>query len=330
MFYHFEYPKVYSSNKSNLEILNRPVKWFKPYYTSLGQMLLYRLKIKPLETKFANTLLTKRIIKMNDGSEIMIGMTTPKTPVAVVVYLHTVSGNYTQLSHIAHMTSDDNIAYLSYTRSGNDPLLMFSTFNFVGRMDELDVVLSYIKQIYPNVPIHAIGASAGSNLLMRYIGSRNQNKVIKSAVLLSPGYNFIEAMNHMNGITKAYLVNKLKYTLRNITGPHKDALNEVKTLDDWILYQSKLLGYDSSEAFIQDCNPINFVHAINIPTLCISSFDDNVFLGSLTKKYLYLPNINPHITIVTTNLGGHVIFEDSGGIFPWCLRVSYDWIKEHL
>lgn len=330
MLYHSEYPKVYTRRSVNLEILKKPVTWFKPFYTSLGQMLLYRLKIKPLESKYSSSLLTNKIIKMNDGSEIMIGMTTPKNPAAVIIYLHTVCGNYSQLSHIAHMVSDDNIAYISYTRSGNDPLLCFSKFNFVGRLDELDLVLDYIKSIYPNVPIHAIGASAGSNLLMRYIGSRNQNMIIKSAALLSPGYNFIEAIEHMNSITKAYLVNKMKYTLRNITGPHKERLEKVKTLDDWIDFQSHILGYSSSEDFIQDCNPINHVEGINIPTLCISSYDDNVFHGALTKKYLYLPEKNPNITIVTTDIGGHVIFQDSEDVLPWCLRVSYDWIKKHL
>lgn len=329
MLFHEEYPQVYSATDLNLDILTEPVRWFKPFYTSLGQMFLYRLRIKPSETKYAEELLVKKIIQMNDGSQIMIGMTQPVAPRAVVIYLHTVCGDYTQLSHIAHMVQSDNIAYMSYTRSGNDPLLSFSKYNFVGRMDELDIVINYIRSLYPSVPIHAIAASAGSTLLIRYLSSRNQKKLIKSAALLSPGYHFIEACNHMSWITKAYLVSKMKYTLRNIPGPLKHKLDQVRTMDDWVQFQSHILGYRSSAAFIKDCDPINHLHTINVPTLFVSSFDDEVFLGDLTKKYLYLPKINPNIAIVTTKRGGHVIFEDDGEL-PWCLRVSYDWIKKHL
>lgn len=330
MLYDYEYPEVHTSGDVDLSILSRPIRWFKPFYTGLGQMLLYRFRVKPNESKYAEELLSKKIIKMNDGSEIMIGMTTPKSPKAVVLYLHTVCGNYSQLSHIAHMTQDDNIAYFSYTRSGCDPLLAFSKFNFVGRTDELELVIEYINHLYPNVPIHAVAASAGSNLLIRYLSAHNDKKKVKSAVMLSPGYHFIEACDHMSGITRAYLVNKMKYTLRNLTGPNRDKLNAVRTMDDWVEFQSHLLGYETRNDFLKDCEPINHMTKINVPSLFISSYDDSVFCGSLTKKYLYLPKVNPNITIVTTNRGGHVIFEDEDGIYPWCLRVAYDWIKKHL
>lgn len=330
MLYEYEYPQIHTSLELGLDILKRPIKWFKPFYSSIGQMLLYRLRVKPYETMYADELLTKSILKMKDGSEIMIGMTTPKDPRGIVLYLHTVCGNYTQMSHIAHMTKSDNVAYFSYTRSGCDPLLNFSTFNFVGRTDELEAVISYIGHIYPNVPIHAVAASAGSNLLIRYLSMNNQEKKIRSAVMLSPGYNFMEACNHMSGITQAYLVNKMKYTLRNISGPNRDKLSAVRSMDDWVDFQSSLLGYESTSHFVKDCEPINHIHKINVPSLFISSYDDSVFSGSLTKKYLYLPRVNHNVAIVTTNRGGHVIFEDSEGMHPWCLRVAYDWIKKHL
>lgn len=330
MFYDTEYPQVYSRSGINLDIFNKPIIWFKPFLTSFGQLILYRWKIKPIETQTANTMMAKKIIKMKDGTEIKLGIsTTSSSPRAVVIYLHTICGNYTQLAHIAHMLKDDNIAYVTYTRSGNDNTLNFSTFNFVGRIEELQTVINYIHSQFPNAPIHAIGASAGSALLIRYLGQHNKNKYIKSAVLVSPGYSFVKSLKTMNRVSKAYLVNKMKYMIRKKLD-RKDELQSIRSLDDWVEFQSKLLGYNSKSEYELDCDPVHYLHKINVPSLFISSLDDDIFHGDITQEYLGLPNINPNITIITTKRGGHVIFEDEGHDLPWFFRVIHEWVKNRI
>lgn len=329
MLYDRELPTIYSKLKVDLPILNREIVWFKPYYTTIGQMVLYHTMIKPKEKRIARELLSTKIIKMSDGSQIKIGTTNLKSPKAVVLYLHTVCGNYTQMSHIAEIFHRENIAYVSYTRSGNDHELNFSKFNFVGRIDELQLVLDYIGVIYPNIPIMAIGASAGSALLIRYLGKYNKNKRISRAVLFSPGYDFIKSMHNMNVVTQSYLVSKMKWNVRR-TNSHIHNLKNVNNLSDWVEFQAKILGYDSSDEYIKECDPSYHLDKINVPTMFISSYDDGVFEGNLTKKYLHLPFINDNLIIITTNRGGHVIFEDHGHDYPWCLRVARDWFKKHL
>jgi predicted alpha/beta-fold hydrolase len=88
----------------------------------------------------------------------------------------------------------------------------------------------------------------------------------------------------MNGVSKAYLVNKMKYTIRHL--PYKEELKNVRTLDDWVTFQSKMLGYDSHEEYICECDPVYYLHRINVPTLFISSLDDDIFDGEITKLSL--------------------------------------------
>ena len=64
MFFETEYPQVYSNTNIVLDILRKPIVWFKPSLTSLGQLILYRFKVKPLELKSADDLFSKKIIKM--------------------------------------------------------------------------------------------------------------------------------------------------------------------------------------------------------------------------------------------------------------------------
>ena len=329
MFYETEYPKVYSTSNIFLDILSKPIKWFKPYSSSLGQLILYRFKVKPKELRSADNILNKQIIRMRDGSEILIGVSTPsRTPRAVVLYLHTVCGDYTQLAHMGKMFMNDNIAYVSYTRSGNDPSLSFSKFNFIGRIDELQVVIQYICSIYPGVPIHAVGASAGSALLIRYLGGYNHDLKIRSAVLVSPGYNFMKSFQEMGYVSKSYLINKMKYTVRNCQ--QKEELSNISSLEGWVCFQSKLLGYKSPNDYIANCDPVNYLHRINVPTLFLSSLDDNVFQGNITSKFTHLPTINSNIIIVTTNRGGHSMFEDDGYAYPWSLRVIREWVDNRI
>lgn len=325
MFYETEYAQLYSTSGLQLDILTKPIIWFKPILTSLGQLMLYRFKIKPNEIKSSNASFRKQIIRLTDGNEIKVAVSSHVTsPRLVVLYLHTVCGDCTQLAHIGDVLKDDNIAYVTFTRSGNDSTLHFTKFNFIGNIEELQVVINYIEHIFPGVPIHAVGASAGSALLIRYLGKYNQSKKIKSAVLVSPGYDFVKSFEKLGTIQQAYLVNKMKFTVRKMN--HTNEFATVSSISDWIEYQSRLLGYTSSAEYIKECNPVNSLHHINVPSLFISSLDDNIFDGELTKEFTYLPQINSNINIVITNRGGHVIFEDHGHKNPWFVRVIREWV----
>ncbi len=327
MFYETEYPKVYSANHIPLSILKQPITWFKPYMTGLGQVFVYRMRMKKQEREAAKSDMSRVIIRMQDSSEILIGVNSPEGKVkTVVLYLHTVCGNYTQLAHVSGVFKEHQIAYITYTRSGNDHRLNYNKFNFVGRIDELQTVIRYIKSRFPNTPIHAVGASAGSALLIRYLGAFNQEKHIQSAVLVSPGYNFVRSCRNMNTISKAYLVNKMKYMVRHLQNGASAHIKSIETMDDWLAFQSKLLGYANEDEYIRDCDPVHYLTKINVPSLFISSLDDNVFSGSITSEYIDLPQQNPNIILVTTNRGGHVMFNDVGYDVPWFIRVIKEWV----
>lgn len=324
MFYSSEYPQVYTSRDPKLKILAEQIRWFRPFQSSLGQIALYRFKIQPIEQQAVKKLMKTTVLTMESGTCIKVGYMKPsEKPKAVVLYLHTVCGDYTQLAHIGSIFYADNVAYVSYTRAGNAVDMAFASFNFIGNVEELQTVIKYVQTIFPGVDIHAIGASAGSALLIRYLGKFNTEKAIKSAVLVSPGYHFIRSFEAMNGLSKAYLINKMKYTVRHL---YKDQTDHIRTMDDWIEFQSKMLGYNSKEEYVLESDPVNYLHKINVPTIFLSSLDDSIFDRTITETFLQLPRSNPNVTIVITHRGGHVMFEDEGHDIPWYLRVCREWI----
>lgn len=324
MFYTSEYPQVFATQDPDLAILSKPIRWFQPFQYSLGQILLYRLKIRPIEKQVAKNLMVTTVLTMENGTRVKVGYTKPSPrPKSVVLYLHTVCGDYTQFAHIGGVLYADNIAYVSYTRAGNDAEMVFTSFNFIGDIKELQLVIQFIQQTYPGVDIHAIGASAGSALLIRYLGKFNPSRDIKSAVLVSPGYHFVRSFESMSGLSKAYLINKLKYKVRHM---YKDQVNHIRTLDDWIEFQSKMLGYRTKEDYIRESDPVYYLTKINVPTLFLSSLDDTIFNQEITREFLNLPKVNSNVSIVVTKQGGHAMFEDEGHDIPWFIRVCREWV----
>lgn len=324
MFYTSEYPKLFTTRDPGLRILSNPIRWFQPFQSGLGQILLYRLKIQPIEQQVAKNLMMTTVLTMENGTKIRVGYIKPSPkPKAVVLYLHTVCGDYIQFAHIGGVFYADNVAYVSYTRAGNDMKMAFSSFNFIGDIKELQLVIQFIQKTFVGVDIHAIGASAGSALLIRYLGKFNTSKAIKSAVLVSPGYHFIRSFESMSGFSKAYLINKLKYTVRRI---YKEQVDHIRTFDDWIEFQSKMLGYKTKEDYIRESDPVYYLDKINVPALFLSSLDDGIFNGDITQEFLELPRSNPNVSIVVTKQGGHAMFEDEGHDIPWFLRVCREWV----
>lgn len=64
------------------------------------------------------------------------------------------------------------------------------------KTDDITLAINYIKEKLPkNTPLHAVGVSLGSHILMNYIGEQGDKCILKSAVAISPPYNLM--INHL-------------------------------------------------------------------------------------------------------------------------------------
>lgn len=64
------------------------------------------------------------------------------------------------------------------------------------KTDDITLAINYIKEKLPkNTPLHAVGVSLGSHILMNYIGEQGDKCILKSAVAISPPYNLMR--NHL-------------------------------------------------------------------------------------------------------------------------------------
>jgi predicted alpha/beta-fold hydrolase len=330
MWNHYEYPKIYTTSQNTvLPILKKPVIWSKSLMTDVGQLYMHYKYVKSQEDRYTNIYLTEKQIKGKKGNIIKLGISGRPAPKIVLLYLHTVFGNYKQMSIIADIIKNDNIAYVSYSRSGHEKEFKSITFNLTGGIDELNDVLDYINLIYPGVPIHCISASAGGGLLIKYLGGHNQNMRIQSGMMISPGYDFLKIYDKMISGTRSFMVNKIKYILGK-SYPNRNDIKAITNMDEFVKFQAELLGYSNIEDFVRTENPINYLKTINAPSLFLNALDDPLCKDMVTSEYLSLPLVNKNIIIAVTTYGGHVCFFDKKNNIPWSLRVMHEWIKAKI
>ncbi len=323
-----ETPKVITSDDWILPILKQPIYWLRGMANVWSQYGLYALNFMQTDKFMGIKLLTMYDLDIGDSEKIRVARTKHMiNPKLIVLYCHTVFGKCTEFAHLAEGLKDLPVIYFSYSRRGVHSDLPNKYYNITGSVDVLDKILDHINANYPNIPIHAIGASAGTCLLSKYLGSKNKSKRIKSAVFISPCYNFIQSIADIPDTVQSKLLEKLKNRYRHCVAP---VLLNVKTLREWAILHYITTEYESTQEYIKNSEPHNFLHRINVPTLMISALDDFCFPGSVTNKYLDLPYQNKNITMVITKRGGHISFVDYRATLPWCSRVAIEHIKAKI
>jgi pimeloyl-ACP methyl ester carboxylesterase len=326
MFWITETPTVIT-NKDNyiLPILKKPIYWTRGISNPWAQYGMYMQYIAKQENFYMTKLFNVYHLELNSREKIRIGRTKlMPNPKLIVLYCHTVFGSYKELSHLANEFRNDPVVYFSYSRKGVHKELHADNYSVVGCLDTLDAVINHIQTLFPTTPIHAIGVSAGSCLLTRYMALRNQSKKIKSSVLISPGFNFMKSISLMSHYVQEHLLNKLKLSYSQCVS---DRMLNANTLMEWADAQYDSTHHTSRLEYLLESDPVYMTKRINVPTIMISALDDFCFPGVITEESTNLPYENKNITMVITKMGGHISFLDYNATIPWSSRVAIEHIR---
>lgn len=58
-----------------------------------------------------------------------------------------------------------------------------------GSTSDLKEQLNHIQSLFPASDLYAVGSSAGTGLLVRYLGEQGEDTPFKAAFAMCPGYN---------------------------------------------------------------------------------------------------------------------------------------------
>ncbi|KAI9786883.1 MAG: hypothetical protein M1839_005114 [Geoglossum umbratile] len=186
-------------------------------------------------------------------------------------------------------------------------------------------VVKWLKKIYPNRPLFAIGYSLGANILTNYLGEEGSNCVLRAAVVCGSPWNletsslalqrtwmglgiYSRAMGsnmkklfelHVEEISKNPRINVEK--VRNVTYLHE--FDRVVQGPSW--------GYPTEGAYYRDASSSDSVLAVRIPLFVIQAEDDPIAV----REAIPFEEIkqNPYVVLCTTSGGGHLSWFKLGG-----------------
>lgn len=238
----------------------------------------------------------------------------PETPVLVV--LHTICGSGHSLRRfIAAMRRDLGWVVVACNRRGHADLpLTAPRINTMGFVDDLDAQLDRILARRPGAPLFAAGISAGSGLLVRYLGEKREASRFDAAVAVCPAYDVPEGLRAAHPRYDAYMTRKM---VRFFLERNRDVLGPVDGFSDCVQARTMvefhdrlypLAGFDSVEAYREASDPMRVAPDVTTPTLVLNAEDDPVCSVSNVHRHRDAMQNVPRILTALTRFGGHCGF----------------------
>ena len=218
-------------------------------------------------------------------------------------------------------------------RGHGDLPLTAPCFNMFGSTGDLRAQLRHIREWAPASPLYAVGLSAGSGLLVRYLGEEGENALVAAGVALCPGYDTTRAFTRVHRAYDRYLLRLLReYFLER----HQAALQSIAGYADVLASRSiadfqergfRLFGFASAAEYHRQTNPMEVMHGIRVPLLVLNSADDPVCVVENVHEHLDVVETVPDTLIALTARGSHGAFFE-GVLRPesWACRVIAEYL----
>ena len=203
-----------------------------------------------------------------------------------------------------------------------------------GSTDDLREQIQYIESKFPDSSLYAVGSSAGTGLLVRYLGEQGEQTPFKAAFALCPGYDTELGFQNVHPFYSKVMTKKL---FESFIHPYSETWQQTASLPkvlaarnllEFQSYYFELAGYSSFEDYNQATNPIHVFENVKIPLMILNAEDDPVCHIRNLEPYKETLQKMPNIVVVTTKKGSHCIFYE-GFKQPesWASRLIADYLR---
>ncbi|KAI7870140.1 Alpha/Beta hydrolase protein [Spinellus fusiger] len=302
-------------------------------------------------TLFASECISKvqyerELIILSDGGKIALDWCSPSTShenddTPTIIFLHGLTGNSKE-SYIIDVVSKLNQEPYNYrcvilnSRGCGDVEITTPRITSCADTDDLKEVIQYIEEkLAPGTPLIGIGFSAGSNILVKYLGEEEENTPLKAAISIANPFDLLitilrsEENTVSSKVYSAVIVKNLKSIYekqskgikrrRDIDHDKVKSANFIREYDQELT--RKMRGYTTVSNYYRSASCFQSIEKVRIPLLCINALDDPI---SLPESIPYDEvKLNPYVILATTQYGGHL------GWFENTLKTSR-WIDKPI
>lgn len=330
---------TYKASAFNRDLVSRIPRLRRPYhptpwaYNSHLQLfwLIFQEAVAP-----AMTYERSERLSMADGGTTALHWvgqnTAPDLPTLVV--MHTISGDAQSMrGFVADMRRATGWRVVVCTRRGHGDLALTAPrYNTMGNTDDLREQLRRIRARLPRSPLYGVGVSAGSALLVRYLGEEGQASLLQAGVAYCPGYDIRVAFQRAHRFYSRKIAAALK---RRFLAPYPQYFGQLHTYDAALAAQDiaelqaqlyEIAGYSSRSEYLQHTNPVDVLEQVTVPLLAINADDDPICVRENTLEYLDAIHRLPTTLLVRTRRGSHCAYLEGWSGRSW----AHGLIAEYL
>ena len=245
----------------------------------------------------------------------------------LIILLHGLEGNgqrpyMTGTAKLFNKNGMDAVCVNFRGCSGEDNLKYTSYHS--GATEDLEAVIAHAISIKNYAEIYLKGISLGANIILKYLGERNNiPNQIKAAIAISVPCYLSGSSKELHTLkNKLYhdrflkhLVNRLK--IKQQYFPELLTVEEVKSIKKLIdfddVYTSKAHGFKDAQDYYEKSSSLQFLLNIKTPTLIINALNDS-FLSPECFPVKESKN-NPNLFLEMPKHGGHSGFIDKKNVY---------------
>lgn len=187
-------------------------------------------------------------------------------------------------------------------------------FSTLGATDDVRRQLERIRERVPGSPLYGLGVSAGSGLLVRYLGEEGAHTPLAAAIAYCPGYDTTRALHRVHRLYDGYLLRGIRRHFVERHAAHLTAcagyadLVASRTVGEFHDRQYGCAGFASTAEYHARTNPMAVADDVAIPLLILNAADDPVCVLTNVDEHRGLFARVPESMLVLTARGSHCAF----------------------
>ncbi len=335
----------------------------KMYYDPQGQMKTVLAQLPQLQQKYRPTpwlsnqhvhllyfdIIKKKMIKlqydrieqltMQDGGVTAIawyGYDLPQDTPTIVI-MHTITGTPESMRELVKDLYDYTGWRIALClRRGHAGLPMpVPQMSIFGSTADLREQIQCIQQKFPQSELYAVGSSAGTGLLVRYLGEEAENTPFKAAFAMCPGYDTELGFANVHPFYTKVMTKKLFkafITPYAQTWAKIDSVQTVlqtKTLQEFQNEYFEMAGFSDYQSYNQAINPIYVFENVKIPLMILNAEDDPVCSIKNLEPFKQTIENMSNIIVVTTKKGSHCGFYEGLNTKSWASRLIAGFLQQY-
>lgn len=308
----------------------RPTPWLYNRHLQLLWVLVRETLAPPLRYERTD------VLRMRDGGTTALhwlGLEAPPdAPTAVV--LHSITGDAQSVRDlVCDLRRRTGWRVVVCTRRGHGGLpLTAPVFNTMGCTDDFREQLARIRAGLPRSPLFGVGVSAGSAVLVRYLGEEGDRSEIRAGVAFCPGYDIGIAWRRVPRLYSRLMAARLKHYFLL---PHAQAFECMEAYGDCLAAEDLeafhqryygLAGCGSPADYIARSNPVAVFRNVAVPVMILNADDDPVCVLENVLEHVETVASVPDALLVRTARGSHCGFFEGWTAQSWAHRLMAHYL----